>query len=225
MLDERLNTIFYYMRTKRFAINKMVKFLAPLDESQLEEMQVLYSIYFNSFVSLIEYIKCDLDKTEILDKCYYVLGSEDNYLYVKELRNSIIHRGLDVSSTGCTLKNSTIVVPFSPPVVSNRTNAKQYNSFTNNLFQLVAMLEQINSYIYKICEDLQILEYRPITEEIYNKRIDEDLYMPDYAKDLSKQIVLDYDEMNNNLKEIHENRINKYFNTNDLFQILKGAKA
>ena len=51
MLDERLNTIFYYMRTKRFAINKMVKFLAPLDESQLEEMQVLYSIYFNSFVS------------------------------------------------------------------------------------------------------------------------------------------------------------------------------
>ena len=56
-----------------------------------------------------------------------------------------------------------------------------------------------------------------MTKELREKRIEEDPFIPQYAKKMSKNCELDYNEINSNLKRIHEERIKKYFNTNDLF--------
>ena len=216
MLDGRLATIFYYLRTKRYAISKMVKFIAPLDEMQSEEMQIIYGIYFNSFISLIDYV-CEISDNAICDHCNNILGSETNFKYVRELRNSIIHRGLDVSAAGCNLKNFDIIVPFAPKVVYNRKGEHKYKNFVDNLFQLVVLCEQANSYIFKLCSDMGLLEYMPMTRELHIKRTISDHYIPDYAKEMIKQTNLDYDELNKTGKQIHEDRINKYFNTQNLF--------
>lgn len=220
MLDERLETIFYYMQTKRFAIYKMTKFVPPIDGIQLEEMQIMYGIYFNSFISLIEYIKNEFKQQEIIDICYQLYGSSNNYMYIRELRNSIIHRGLNVANAGARLAKFNIVVPCAPIKVVNQSRQRTYTKFVDNLFQLVVLCEQINSYIYQICSKLNLLEYKPMTKELHDKRIDEDPFMPQYAKEMSKNCELDYNEINNNLKRIHEERIKKYFNTYDLFPTL-----
>lgn len=217
MLDERLETIFYYMQTKRFAIYKMTKFVPPIDSIQSEEMQIMYGIYFNSLISLIEYIKNEFKQQDIINICYQLYGSQNNYMYIRELRNSIIHRGLNVANAGTKLVKFNIVVPFAPIEVINQSGQRIYTKFVDNLFQLVALCEQINSYIYQICSKLNLLEYKPMTKELREKRIEEDPFIPQYAKKMSKNCELDYNEINSNLKRIHEERIKKYFNTNDLF--------
>ena len=217
MLDERLETIFYYMQTKRFAIYKMTKFVPPIDSIQSEEMQIMYGIYFNSLISLIEYIKNEFKQQDIINICYQLYGSQNNYMYIRELRNSIIHRGLNVANAVTKLVKFNIVVPFAPIEVINQSGQRIYTKFVDNLFQLVVLCEQINSYIYQICSKLNLLEYKPMTKELREKRIKEDPFIPQYAKEMSKNCELDYNEINSNLKRIHEERIKKYFNTNDLF--------
>lgn len=218
MLKTELETIFYYLKTKRFALSKIVKFISPLDNEQSEEMQIIYGIYFNSFLSLIDYIEKDLNQKHIKDICYRIFGSPDNFLYVKELRNSIIHRGLDVSQAGCNIKGlEYLVVPFAPKIVYNRDYKKCYNTFVENLFQLVYLSEKINVHIYDICNTLKLLELIPMTNEIYQKQVLNDLYMPEYAKQMALNAKIDYNKMNIDLKRIHNDRIKKYFNTDDLF--------
>ena len=217
MLDERLETIFYYMQTKRFAIYKMTKFVPPIDSIQSEEMQIMYGIYFNSLISLIEYIKNEFKQQDIINICYQLSGSQNNYMYRRELRNSIIDRGLNVANAVTKLVKFNIVVPFAPIEVINQSGQRIYTKFVDNLFQLVALCEQINSYIYQICSKLNLLKYKPMTKELREKRIKEDPFIPQYAKEMSKNCELDYNEINSNLKRIHEERIKKYFNTNDLF--------
>jgi len=216
MIDERFETISYYMKTKRYAISKMTKFVKPLDDMQLEEMQIIYSIYFNSFISLIDYI-CEILDNTIYDNCNNILGSETNFKYVRELRNSIIHRGLDVSMAGCELEGFNIIVPFAPKVVYNRKGEIEYQNFTDNLFQLVDLCEQINSYIHKLCSDMNLLKFTPMTKELYLQRILNDPYIPEYAKKLGQQVDFDYTELNKTGQQIHEDRIKKYFDTQDLF--------
>ncbi|MBO5446144.1 hypothetical protein J6A34_01415 [bacterium] len=216
MIDERFETISYYMKTKRYAISKMTKFVKPLDDMQLEEMQIIYSIYFNSFISLIDYI-CEILDNTIYDHCNNILGSETNFKYVRELRNSIIHRGLDVSMAGCELEGFNIIVPFAPKVVYNRKGEIEYQNFTDNLFQLVVLCEQVNPYIHKLCSDMNLLRYDIITKEEILERSLNDPYIPEFAKELLKQAKIDYNELNRMGKQIHEDKIKKYFDTQDLF--------
>lgn len=224
MLKKELETIFYYLKTKRFAISKMAKFIRPLDNEQSEEMQIIYGIYFNSFSSLIDYIEKDLNQKHIKEICYRIFGSLDNFLYVKELRNSIIHRGLDLSQAGCNIKGlEDLVAPFAPKIVYNRDCNKSYNAFVSNLFQLVYLSENINAHIYDICNTLKLLEFIPMTNEIYQKQVLDDLYIPEYAKQMAFNTKIDHNKMNNNLKRIHDDRIRKYFNTFDLFPIITNA--
>ena len=224
MLKKELETIFYYLKTKRFAISKMVKFISPLDNEQLEEMQIIYGIYFNSFFSLIDYIEKDLNQKHIKDICHKNFGSPDNFLYVKELRNSIIHRGLDVSQAGCNINGlEDLVVPIAPKIVYNRDYKKSYNTFVENLFQLVYLSEKININIYGICDILKLLEYTPITNKIYKKQVLNDLYMPESTKQMVLNAKIDYNKLNIDLKKIHDDKIRKYFNTFDLFPIITNA--
>ena len=221
MLQEKLETIFYYLATKRFAISKMIKFLKPLDDERLEEIQIIYGIYFNSLLSLIDYIEKDLNQGSIKDICYNIFGCKNNFSYVKELRNSIIHRGLNVANACCDIEGiENLIVPMAPPSLSNRTNNKAYNTFVGNLFQLVSMAEKINQYIYEICNHLKLLEYKPMTKELFHKIILNDLYIPEYAKQMAFNTDVDYNQINIGLKKLHEDRIRKYFNTNDLFLVI-----
>jgi hypothetical protein len=118
---------------------------------------------------------------------------------------------------GCELDGFNIIVPFAPKFVYDRKGKIGYQNFTDNLIQLVILCEQINPYIYKLCSDKNLLRYKTITQEDILERTLNDPYIPEFAKELMKQVNLDYDELNKTGKQIHEDRINKYFNTQDLF--------
>jgi len=216
MLKECLEIIFFYMRHKRYAVSKMKTFIPPLDNTSLAEMQVTYELYFNSLFAILDFVNSDLKQNQIITHFKKTVGGDDNYLYVRELRNSIIHRGLDVSAAGIVIKDLNIVAPFSPQFVFDRNKNKKYYAFTTNLLNLVKITEGINEELLNICNELNIITYVPMTKEIYDERIKNDPYIPEYAKKMSLSLNLDYEHINKNLKSIHEERILKYFNTADL---------
>lgn len=216
MLDKRLEIIFFYMRNKRFAVSRLKTFVPPLDDMRLAEMQVSYGLYFNSLISVIDYIGKDLTQSDIFKNLIAIVGNDDNYNYIRELRNSIIHRGLDVSSAGGEIKDLNIIAPFSPIYVENQSGNKKYYSYTDNLLQLVKITEQVNSYLYDICDKMQLLIYAPMTKDKYEDRIKNDPYMPEYAKKMSLQQELNFEKINKNLEKIHNDRVKKYFDTSDI---------
>ncbi len=216
MLDKRLEVIFFYMRNKRYAVSRLKTFIPPLDDMRLAEMQVAYGLYFNSLISVIDYINKDLAQAKIVNDLITIVGGEENYGYIRELRNSIIHRGLDVSSAGTAIENLNIIVPFSPYYVQNQSGNKKYYPFTNNLLQLVKKTESINLFIFNICKQLQITEYKPMTKESYKLRIINDPYMPDDVKRMALKTTMNFDKINQELEQIHNQRLKTYFNTEDL---------
>ena len=216
MLGEHLEVIFFYMRHKRYAVSKMKTFIPPLDNIHLAEMQVTYELYFNSLLSLLDFVNIDLKQNNIITHFKEIVGGDDNYLYIRELRNSIIHRGLDISAAGTIIKDLNIVAPFAPQFIFDRSKNKKYFAFTTNLLNLVKITEGINDELLKICNELNILTYVPMTKEKHDERIINDPYIPEYAKKISLSVNLNYEQINKDLKDIHEERIRKYFNTDDL---------
>ena len=85
MLKEELEIIFFYLKNKRYAVSKMKSFVAPLNTDSLDNMQVIYSLYFYSLFSLVDYIKNVLKQGQILTDFYAIVGGENNYKYVRIL--------------------------------------------------------------------------------------------------------------------------------------------
>lgn len=82
--------------------------------------------------------------------------------------------------------------------------------------QLVKKTESINLFIFNICKQLQITEYKPMTKESYKLRIINDPYMPDDVKRMALKTTMNFDKINQELEQIHNQRLKTYFNTEDL---------
>ncbi len=227
-MHENLGTIFFYLRNKRFAIKKMIAFSAPIDEDKTEDTQIAYGIYFNSLVSLIDFTKEKIEKlknvngtspfSELETNLINILGSEDNYHYLRELRNSIVHRGYDVLKMAYMYQ--TIMVPVSPAILNNRNqkNLKMYHSFAPSLFEIVNITEQINPSIYSYCEKYNLLGFEPMTKKQLNDEIQNNPYVPNYAKQLAKFSQVNINDLNRGLEQKYQNRLKLLFNTNDLLK-------
>lgn len=224
-MNENLGTIFFYLRNKRFAIRKMLAFTPPLDDDKTEDTQIAYGIYFNSLISLIDFTKNKIenlalnnDKLSVLEQnLISIIGSDDNYRYIRELRNSIVHRGYDVLKMAYMYKN--IMVPASPATLCkhNPKSSILYHSFMPSLFEIVKITEKINPFIYTYCDDNNLLGFKPTTEKELDGEIQSSPYIPDYVKQLAKLSYVDIDALNKGLEEKYRNRLRLLFNTNDLF--------
>jgi len=223
-MNENLQTILFYLRNKRFAIKKMLTFIPPINEEKTEDTQIAYGIYFNSLTALIDFTKNKIenlalnnDKLSVLEQnLISIVGSDNNYRYIRELRNSIVHRGYDVLKMAYMYKN--IMVPASPAIL-NKHNSKSpisYQSFMPSLFEIVKVTEKINPFIYTYCDNNSLLGFHPRTEKELEFEIQNSPYIPDYAKQLAKFSHVDIDALNKGLEEKYNTRIKLCFDTSDL---------
>ncbi|WP_313079507.1 hypothetical protein [Atlantibacter sp.] len=91
-----------------------------------DELRFQYSILIGSMFSLIDYIEdkkmfFNNSKFEIERKIQKEIGSEGNIIidYMRELRNSIIHRGEDVTSAGNVINGRFAIL--APVNIKNRS--------------------------------------------------------------------------------------------------------
>ena len=222
MQCKELNTIFFYLKNKRYAISKILSFKAPLSKEQGEyEMEIMYGLYFNSYNAIIEYITKDLDnkqiKQEIISRVFN--NNENNYNYTRELRNSIIHRGLDVSNTGILLKNLNIIVPAVIQTVINKKGNKSYQAFTDNLLQNIIICEKSNDIIKEFCKKMGYLDFKPTQNKEYLIELQSQNFVPKWVQEELQNF--DFARFEDIEKEIFEKRKKEYFDTTDLFNSLE----
>lgn len=112
--SEKISGLIWYALCKRDAIDQMRRFSVPADG---HEMRMAYSSYFVNLQSLIDRSK-ELFGDSLVDdwiNCldgYGEQSGEENERYIRELRNAIVHRGLNPTASAEVLGN--FVLPHSP---------------------------------------------------------------------------------------------------------------
>lgn len=220
--DEKLDilaTMAYFASVKKYAIQQMLQIKKPLSNDDSCRMNIFYGAYFTYLVGLIDYLIKDkelLTQTEVEN----VLGGKNNYFYVRNLRNAIIHRGEEIANRGVEIASKPgLISPMSPVVVADPRNKENYSRFTNNLLQTVIICERLNSLFLNIITNNDLTNYPDETEETFKKEHEEDPYLPSYVK-TPEMIKVSWQVYQSQVKELHKSNVKfklSYFNTEYLF--------
>lgn len=128
-------------------------------------MRQYYSEYFVSLVSATELLleseyehhakfKMALERVFVFDS---LPDGKSNYAYIRELRNSIIHRGLDVSAASHV--NDDFLLLIAPSSMSNRSGDKEYQAMGFYLLDVIAKCEAvIGPLIFQHLDDVGFLK-------------------------------------------------------------------
>lgn len=108
---EAISGIKWYFEAKNLAIKNALRIRCPLSVADQKDLRVNYSQYLANLLAATEILAKDFKGPdskaherykailyEALDFDSNGKG-EANYLYLKELRNSVVHRGADISSS------------------------------------------------------------------------------------------------------------------------------
>ena len=220
--DEKLDilaTMAYFASVKKYAIQQMLQIKKPLSNDDSCRMNIFYGAYFTYLVGLIDYLIKDkelLTQTEVEN----ILEGKNNYFYVRNLRNAIIHRGEEIANRGVEIASKPgLISPMSPVVVADPRNKENYSRFKNNLLQTVIICERLNSLFLNIITNNDLTNYPDETEEIFKKNHKKDPYLPPYAK-TPESINLSWKVYSSCIQEIHKRNVDSklsYFNTEYLF--------
>ncbi len=151
--EELLWSLSLYLGMRRTSILSALnlKTTIPLTKETEEDLRSHYSSYFLCLLAAIDVITQD-GKTQLSgdglhrDLCQKFSlvtnpSNADNFMYVRELRNSIAHRGLDIASHGKTHNSQLhLVAPLS---VTDRSKLKKYTAFRKMLLDIVGACEAI----------------------------------------------------------------------------------
>lgn len=199
---------------KNLSLKKILEIKTPLSVEQQIELRLYYSQYFTSLISTTELL---LDKNEnnnyktfdkkLKEKFIFgnFLNGYNNYGYIKNIRNSIIHRGMDINSSTHFENNIPLII--APEKVQDKWNHNTYFAFE---FYLIDVIKKCESYIPNIIfdyfQEFNILKIEETQEELFQKSVEEldnisDLIMPILVKNMAKESMpnVDYITMRKNL--------------------------
>ncbi|HAV0411200.1 TPA: hypothetical protein JFW75_000943 [Salmonella enterica] len=142
-MQEIKNSINWYLVKINKSVATIESFRPPVSH---DDLRFQYSVLIESIFSLIDYIEdkkvvFNNDKFQIERKIKKEIGSEGNIIvdYMRELRNSIIHRGGDATSAGNVVKDRIAVL--APDNVTSRNGTLIQKPKEIFLDKLLAVLD------------------------------------------------------------------------------------
>lgn len=144
-----LNALSLYLATRRTALRSALRLRAPLSTEAFEDLRIHYSNYLVNLFSAIDLIAESKPVAgekfkDALEKAFEAVGSSSaatNYKYVRELRNAVVHRGLDIASGAHFAGDFPLLVAPNP--VTSRDGAQKYAAFGFYLLDIVATCEAV----------------------------------------------------------------------------------
>ena len=213
-----LSKMAYFAKCKKNAITHILEFLIPLNDEQSIMMNVFYNAYFTYWLGLVDYLIKDISFIKQKD-IENLVGSEDNYYYLRNLRNAVIHRAEDLANKGTVINNTNIITPFSPVDVMDQSGKKKYQPFYKNLMQIVIKCEEINEICLNLIKQYNLTDYSDLTREEFMDRYNRDPYIPSYVKtdEMLEQSWQHYYSIKDDMKKENVKKILSYFETLNLF--------
>ncbi|EOJ9614513.1 MULTISPECIES: hypothetical protein [Serratia] len=186
------NSINWYLVKINKSIAAIETFKPPVN---YDELRFQYSILIESMFSLIDYIEdkktiFNNSKFEIEGKIKKEIGSEGNIImdYMRELRNSIIHRGEDVASAGNVINGRFAIL--APDNVTNRSGNLIEKPKDVFLDKLISILDNATKNVTKselhrlnVLEESNVQSINDLATRIKN------IPIPHHAPDEVKMMI------------------------------------
>lgn len=190
--SELRSALEWYFESKNLAIKNALGFRCPLSPEQQKELRQYYSEYFVALVSATELL-CEPSyefSTRFKEQLNDVLSFEafpdgkGNYGYIRELRNSIVHRGLDICSAAHIYEDRLLVA--APTKVPDRNGRKSFSAFGKYLIEIIAKCEEtVGPLISKHLEEVGLLKSLLTQDQARaeaNRYLVEAAAVPDWVK-------------------------------------------
>ncbi|AFK62759.1 hypothetical protein TKWG_13165 [Advenella kashmirensis WT001] len=144
---DMLYSLSWYMSARQTALRTALSYRAPLSVTELADMRVHYSGYFLNLLAAIDIVpNMPMLESEQFEKQLQTRlvfeGFQDgvnNYSYIRELRNAIVHRGLDITSAAHFDDNFPMIL--AEPKVQNKKGTKTFLAFDKYLLDIIAKCE------------------------------------------------------------------------------------
>ena len=142
-------TLRWHFEAKNLALQNALSLRCPLPVEQSKALRLYYSEYFAHLVSATElllekkYLHREAFKG-LLEEQFVFEGHPDgnaNYSFVRELRNSVVHRGYDITSAAHVAGDLLLVI--APPSITNRGGSKVYQGLGYYLLEVIAKCEGV----------------------------------------------------------------------------------
>jgi hypothetical protein len=193
------NGLLWYLQARDWALEKIRT--SPIG-SHLFDLRMHHSLYFVNLFSAVEHVRDHLGREQppslaFIARIKSAFGTTQNFKYVRELRNAIVHRGLDPVATGHA-KDATVSV-LCPAVVQDRSG-NNYTCTFKYMFELATHCNVVtNPVIAEALEDLDLFNivHHIVEEDSLHAAIDSGATMPDAAKAMVKEALrhMDYAAM------------------------------
>lgn len=210
---ELLMSAKWYFEIKNLSLKKILEIKAPLSVEQQNELRLYYSQYFTSLLSATELLSDEKENKHfqafrIKLKQQFVFDSfidgDCNYSYLRELRNSIIHRGIDITSSTHFENYFPFIIS---PTVQNRSGKQNYIPFEFYLIDVIKKCEfYIPDIVFNHFQEFSIFEVEETQEQLIEKELEDlnnvsNLIVPDWTKNMAKKSIqnIDYISMQKDL--------------------------
>lgn len=145
---ELICSIEWYVNVKNLSLKKALSIRCPMDIDMQQEHRMFYSEYLAAVMSIIELL---LDKKtpqneKFRRELYNELNTdnftgENYYNYLRELRNSVVHRGGHLTSSARVINDFPLVI--APTPIENRNGNYSYDAPEKYLIDIIIRLEKM----------------------------------------------------------------------------------
>ncbi|MFP8966126.1 hypothetical protein ACKC9G_06085 [Pokkaliibacter sp. CJK22405] len=206
--SEMLSAVKWYFELKNLSLRNAITLRYPLSVENKKNLRQYYSQYFAGLLSATElFLESNYpNNTHFRDLLYKNLSFENfpdgknNYNYLRELRNSIIHRGLDISSAADINNDFPLII--SPSPVTNRSGAVSHTAFGYYLIEVIEKSERaMRKSFLEHFEEFNLLDKhlpQDKSVELSEKFISNSTVIPDWGKELALTSIKDI-----NHEEVH----------------------
>lgn len=192
---DMLHSLSWYMSARQTALRAALSFRTQLSATEQTDMRVHYSGYFLNLLAATELFRktTTLRPNDFEAQLYSRLvfdgfqDGEANYSYIRELRNAVVHRGLDITSAAHIDGNFPMIL--AEPKVQNEKGTKTFVAFNKYLLHVIASCESVVGSVMLDClnaagifeatidAEAAVAEYREVVEQSHA--------MPDYVKTMA----------------------------------------
>ncbi len=185
---ELLNAMTWHLECMKLASEAIDSFRPPADSFQ---MRMHYSIYITNCMSALDMLVEVFGSsfTDALDKALELPDNsgKDVRRYLRELRNGVVHRGVDPTANGVVVDGFTLAL--APRCVKNRDGTRSFIAPAESLRDIFIHFETNAKPIMECFLNQKITEYNSVPSatmrEEFVRSVENVSHMPDWAKKLS----------------------------------------
>lgn len=154
---DMLYSLSWYMAARKTSLRAALSYRTQLSITDQLDMRVHYSGYFLNLLAATELLHetKTLQPNDFLTQLYAHLvfdgfeNGEANYSYIRELRNAVVHRGLDVTSAAHIDGNFPMIL--AEPKVNNQSGKKTFVAFDKYLINVIEKCESVVGSVMHDC--------------------------------------------------------------------------